>query len=183
MSIRLLPSAPSAITPSINPVGFGLENYDAVGQYRTTENGYDVDATGTLVGTEGEAPFTDGVQLAKTIAASPEARLCYAANWFRYTFGRTEEDSDGCALSAIAGIARRRCIPCHAGAHRHDSHQGFSLSRTGGPLALDRRNFLRGVGGSAVGLPFLESFAPRSAMAERRRPNVSRCSSAATAST
>jgi hypothetical protein len=88
----------------INPVGFGLENYDAVGQYRTTENGYDIDATGTLVGTEGEAPFTDGVSMAKTIAASPEARLCYAANWFRYTFGRTEEDSDGCALSTIAGL-------------------------------------------------------------------------------
>ena len=36
---------------AINPLGFGFENYDAVGAWRTTENGVTIDATGTLAGT------------------------------------------------------------------------------------------------------------------------------------
>jgi hypothetical protein len=86
----------------INPVGFGLENYDAVGRYRTTENGEPIDATGTLVGTAGLEPFTDGVELSAAIAGAPEAQLCYAKNWFRYTLGRQETDADSCDLANIA---------------------------------------------------------------------------------
>jgi hypothetical protein len=86
----------------INPVGFGLENYDAVGQYRTLENGTPVDASGTLVGTAANVPFSDGIELSRAVAASPEARLCYAKNWLRYGFGRAETDADQCSLSEIA---------------------------------------------------------------------------------
>ena len=86
----------------INPIGFGFENYDAVGQYRTMENGEPIDATGKLVGTMDEQPFKNGIELSAAIAESPEGRLCYAKNWFRYTLGRSETDGDGCALSAIA---------------------------------------------------------------------------------
>jgi hypothetical protein len=86
----------------INPVGFGLENYDAVGQFRTMENGVMVDASGMLAGTAAKPAFGNGIELSAAIAASPEARLCYAKNWFRYTLGRAETDGDGCALAAIA---------------------------------------------------------------------------------
>ncbi len=34
----------------IDPIGFGLENYDAIGRWRDTDNGQPVDATGTLPG-------------------------------------------------------------------------------------------------------------------------------------
>jgi hypothetical protein len=86
----------------INPIGFGFENYDAVGQYRTMENGVMIDATGTLVGTMDQQPFMNGIEESAAIAASPEGRLCYAKNWFRYTLGREETSGDSCALSAIA---------------------------------------------------------------------------------
>ena len=87
----------------INPVGFGLENYDAVGSFRTTENGEPIDATGRLVGTAEGEPFMNGVELSQTIAAAPEAQLCYVKNWFRYTLGRQETDADSCDLANIAG--------------------------------------------------------------------------------
>ena len=45
----------------INPVGFGFENYDAAGVFRTTENGVTIDATGTLAGTAAKTAFTDAV--------------------------------------------------------------------------------------------------------------------------
>ena len=36
----------------IDPIGFGLENFDAIGRWRETDNGQPVDATGTLPGGE-----------------------------------------------------------------------------------------------------------------------------------
>jgi hypothetical protein len=86
----------------INPPGFGLENYDAIGQFRTTENGVAIDASGKLVGTEAMATFTNGVELARAIAAAPEARRCYATQWLRYTLGRSETAGDSCAIVALA---------------------------------------------------------------------------------
>ena len=90
----------------INPVGFGFEHYDAVGQWRSTENGFPIDATGTLAGTAaataGMASFTDAISESRLIAASPEARRCYATQWVRYAFGRQETTSDSCPVAAIA---------------------------------------------------------------------------------
>jgi hypothetical protein len=86
----------------INPIGFGLENFDAVGAFRTQENNVPIDATGTLAGTQGNAAFSDGVGLAKAVAEAPEARVCYAKNWFRYTLGRAETQADACAISELA---------------------------------------------------------------------------------
>jgi len=85
----------------INPPGFGLENYDAVGQFRTSENGVPIDATGQLVATAGLAPFSNGVELANAIAAAPESAHCYATNWLRYLLGRSETAADDCALAAL----------------------------------------------------------------------------------
>ena len=99
-------TAPSACSGChhalINPVGFGLEHFDAVGAYRTEENNVPIDANGTLAGTGSNAMFSDGVGLAKAIAEAPEARACYAKNWFRYTLGRAETTADACTISQLA---------------------------------------------------------------------------------
>ena len=39
-------------TTESTPIGFGLENYDAIGRWRDTDNGQPVDAAGTLPGGE-----------------------------------------------------------------------------------------------------------------------------------
>jgi hypothetical protein len=86
----------------INPVGFGLENFDAVGAWRDTENGKPVDASGSLVGTAKNQSFSTPPQMAKAIADAPESRGCYAKQWLRYSFGRSEGDGDTCALDVMA---------------------------------------------------------------------------------
>jgi hypothetical protein len=97
------PSACSGCHHSlINPVGFGLEHFDAVGGFRTQENNVPIDATGTLAGTQSNASFSNGVGLARAIAEAPEARACYAKNWFRYTVGRAETSADACTISQLA---------------------------------------------------------------------------------
>lgn len=89
----------------INPVGFGFENYDAVGKFRTTENGQAIDATGiladTAAGAAGTASFANAIQESALIAASPEAQACYAKTWLRYAFGRVESDGDKCAVGVL----------------------------------------------------------------------------------
>jgi hypothetical protein len=86
----------------INPVGFGFENFDEAGVWRTTENGVTIDATGTLAGTNFPTAFDNAVGEAAALAASPDARGCYATTWMRYAFGRTTLASDSCAVAALA---------------------------------------------------------------------------------
>jgi hypothetical protein len=85
----------------INPVGFGLEHYDAIGAHRATDNGKPVDARGTLVQTAKNLPFQNGVELATAVARSAEAGACYARQWWRYVLGREEAAGDRCALGVL----------------------------------------------------------------------------------
>ena len=47
----------SACHQFIDPLGFGFENFDAIGRYRTKEGAHDVDASGEVVGTDVDGPF------------------------------------------------------------------------------------------------------------------------------
>jgi len=88
---------------SMDPIGFGFENYDGVGQYRTMDNGLPVDATGmiTLDGTS--QTFNDAVGLMGLLAKSPEVRTCFAGTWARYALARADTAADAASLQATAG--------------------------------------------------------------------------------
>ena len=91
----------------INGVGFAFEHYDAVGQWRTQENGVDVDSSGHLVLGGSDRQFTDAVDLSMAIAASSDARRSYALNWLRYGYQRSELPTDACDLDSMsADLAR-----------------------------------------------------------------------------
>jgi hypothetical protein len=78
----------------INPAGFAFENFDAVGQHRTTENDVEVDASGELI-VDGEARiFSNGVELANLIASSAEGRACYATKLRSFAFGHDVAPDD-----------------------------------------------------------------------------------------
>ncbi|HSU41396.1 MAG TPA: DUF1592 domain-containing protein [Polyangiaceae bacterium] len=86
----------------IDPIGFGFEHYDAIGQYRTSENGMPIDSSGELTLADGStAGFDDAIGLSKALAASPDVRKCVARQWFRYGLGRVETDADACSLAQI----------------------------------------------------------------------------------
>jgi len=71
----------------IDPVGFALENYDAVGQYRTTENNVTIDASGKLP--QATDVVTGAVQLAQQLADSDMVQKCFAQHWVEYGYGRS----------------------------------------------------------------------------------------------
>ena len=86
---------------ALNPLGFPFEVYDWVGAYRATENGAPIDTTleielGSLSGR-----FDGAEGLLNAIAATPEARDCYATQWFRYAVGRHDAPEDECTLDLV----------------------------------------------------------------------------------
>ncbi len=86
----------------MDPIGFGFENYDPIGRYRTEDAGFPVDASGELVGSSAiSGPFVGAVELAKRLATSAEARDCVATQVFRYTVGRAEQAEDACSLEGV----------------------------------------------------------------------------------
>jgi hypothetical protein len=76
----------------MDPIGLGLENYDAVGSYRTMDAGATIDSAGQLPSGE---PFTGAKELAATVAAKPEFARCVAKKLYMYALGRPPVETPG----------------------------------------------------------------------------------------
>lgn len=85
----------------INPIGFAFEDFDALGNHRTTEKDAPVDASGEVALNSAMLSFVGGKELAEQLAALPEAQACYAQNWLRYTFGRADTADDLKTLTVL----------------------------------------------------------------------------------
>lgn len=97
----------------MNPIGYTLEGYDGLGRLRTEEQLFDQD--GTLLASlpldtvatprlerEDDTVAQNGVELSRLVAESNLARACFARHYFRFTFGRAEDDEvDGCELEQV----------------------------------------------------------------------------------
>ncbi len=69
----------------INPLGFALENFDAVGRYRKEENGKAIDATGGYTTRDGEErKFVGPRELADFLASSDETHAAFVEQLFHY---------------------------------------------------------------------------------------------------
>ncbi len=69
----------------INPLGFSLEHYDAVGRFRAKEKDRPVDASGSYKTLSGEQITFDGArQLAEFLAESPETHGCFVRQLFHH---------------------------------------------------------------------------------------------------
>ena len=78
----------------LDPLGFGLEHYDAVGAYRTVDGNLDVDAQGELVSADVAGTFEGGVELSEMLAESDEVRRCIATQHVRLAQLRVIEQGD-----------------------------------------------------------------------------------------
>ena len=97
----------------IDPIGFGLENFDAIGMYREKQkmlfdpeyHGADVrrpkpkevyltlDTTGQVAGLP-EPQFTSARQLGQLLAGAPQCQECMVKQLFRYMSGRQDTPAD-----------------------------------------------------------------------------------------
>jgi hypothetical protein len=86
---------------TIDGLGFGFENYDSVGHYRTTDLGKSVDASGALSGTDVDGAFVGAIELSHKLEASKQAALCVARQAFRFASGRPDAPEDAHSLAVL----------------------------------------------------------------------------------
>lgn len=87
---------------AIDGVGFGFEGYDAIGRYRTIDNGLPVDDSGSLDATAVGGTFHGAVELAHMLADSEAVQRCVARHWFCSSLGRNEARNDDASLASAS---------------------------------------------------------------------------------
>jgi hypothetical protein len=90
----------------INPPGFAFEGFDAVGQFRASENGVPVDTSGSMEIDGAMVQFDGAVELVDALTASADARRCYAARWLEFAYGRRLGTTDAAAAADLGAVPR-----------------------------------------------------------------------------
>ena len=83
----------------MDPIGLGLENFDAIGRYRETENSVAIDASGNY--TDGRA-FKRPSELSTLIAEDPRFVACVSEKLLAFGLGRGLTSGDHAAAGAVA---------------------------------------------------------------------------------
>jgi hypothetical protein len=80
-----------------DPLGFALEHFDSIGQYRATEDGLSIDATGTNDG----VTFDGEAQLGTMLRQSSRAMTCMMSNFYRAANGRLDATADSALIDTL----------------------------------------------------------------------------------
>jgi hypothetical protein len=81
----------------LDPVGFGMENFDAIGQYQTMEKGQPIDASGTLNG----IAFHDLAGLEAALQKDPASAPCLVSNFYVNAVGRAAIGFDEPSINTL----------------------------------------------------------------------------------
>jgi hypothetical protein len=83
----------------MDPLGFGLENYDTIGQWRTQDGKFPIDSTGTL---PGDKSFSTPAEMKEILKADRDAfARCLTEKMLTYALGRGVERYDRPAVNLI----------------------------------------------------------------------------------
>jgi hypothetical protein len=80
-----------------DPLGLAQEHLDAIGQYRATENGIAIDASGALDG----VAFDGAVQLCAAFRGNQRALTCMMSNFYRSANGRMDAAPDSAEVDKL----------------------------------------------------------------------------------
>jgi hypothetical protein len=91
----------AACHDTLDPIGLALENYDAIGAWRTVDKGLPIDAAGILKdGTKVSGPR----DLALTVSKDPRFRPCLVEYLMTYATGRTMQQTDRPYIEHISKV-------------------------------------------------------------------------------
>jgi hypothetical protein len=97
----------------MNPIGFILERYDALGRYRTEERILDATTGAELavlaidtsavpkLSPNDTSSVSEAAQLMQQVADTGLVEECFARNYFRFTYGREEAPEDDSILERV----------------------------------------------------------------------------------
>lgn len=81
----------------MDPIGFALENFDALGVHRETDNGMPVDTSTSL---DGE-PIANGVELGALVGSLPTVGECIARRFYQHASGHLDKRSEKIAVTKL----------------------------------------------------------------------------------
>ena len=158
----------------MDPLGFGLENYDGIGKWRTMDGKFPVDSSGVLP--NGNTFSTPGEMRAVLKSQLPQFSRCIVEKMLTYSLGR----GLGSLRPAHGGRDRsqtgRRRVRVPVVDLRDCAQSAVSIAKRGATAmmtrkSIPRRAFLRGMG-TAVALPFLDAMVPAFAAPRAGKPPV-----------
>ena len=90
----------------INPAGFALEHYGAIGEWRAEDNGEAIDSSSTFPFEDGDQSYKDAVEWSKVLADSPQVHRCYSGFWVEYLMGRSKDEKrDDALIEKLAEVS------------------------------------------------------------------------------
>jgi hypothetical protein len=94
----------AACHSQMDPIGFAMENYNAVGVYRTMDGMLPIDSTGVLASGE---KFSGLLDLAKIVGSDPEFSKCMTTKLYTYALGRgvVSTDPNNMDVSTLAAVS------------------------------------------------------------------------------
>jgi hypothetical protein len=79
-------------------IGLALENFDAIGAFRTTDQGLPIDASGVIA----DVAAFDGLPgLGQVVREQPELHRCWVRSLYRHATGHVEAEGDEVALADV----------------------------------------------------------------------------------
>jgi hypothetical protein len=90
----------------INPLGFAFENFDAIGQIRTMDNGKPVDTTGQYGFVDGLKAFTGAPSLLALMAEAPQTHQTYSAHLAEFILTRDMAEADRPFINTLGETSR-----------------------------------------------------------------------------
>jgi hypothetical protein len=113
----------------MDPIGFGLENYDAIGRYRTSEGKFPIDSSGTLP--NGKS-FAGAAELKTILRNDPQVfTRALSVKLLTYALGRGLESYDRAAVATIVGSVKQNGYRFSALVQAIVDSVPFEMRRTG----------------------------------------------------
>jgi hypothetical protein len=87
-----------------DPIGLGLERFDGAGQYRASENGANIDASGKLDG----IAFNDASGLGRALRDNVALKSCIVNRLYAYSVGRKVTSDEKPLLNYYEAVLDKR---------------------------------------------------------------------------
>ena len=154
----------------MDPVGFALENFDAIGRWRTYEDGVPVDASGGL---PDGSKFVGVDALEQGLLKRPELFVgTFAEKLLTFALGRGIETFDAPAIRKIVTASRADDFRISSVYPRRRQQRAVSNEKVFPMIitkkALPRRTFLKTVG-ATMALPLLDAMIPAATALNQNR--------------
>jgi hypothetical protein len=125
---------------SINPPGFVLEQFDALGRFRTeekviTDSGIFIHPLDTRLATANIDSSTDPavdniLGYTEILARSPRAHQCFVEHWYMYAFARKPAAQERCFINDFAARMQRKDLSIRQMIREMTRHPFFHYAKT-----------------------------------------------------